>query len=119
MLSVYSYKQDILLTENTSTYTSNDNSKTKQRLSKSIDIKGAITLSAAVISFLVTLQLMEKAGSNNFIQIIIFSLTSTSPSCDISKNKPGTKHFKLSAHPVIKSFQVFSGLIDVHCLPLY
>ena len=69
-------RQDILLTENTSTYTSNDNSKSKQRLSKSIDIKGAITLSAAVISFLVTLQLMEKAGSNNFIQIIIFSLAS-------------------------------------------
>ena len=69
-------RQDILLTENTSTYTSNDNSKSKQRLSKSIDIKGAITLSAAVISFLVTLQLMEKAGSNNFTQIIIFSLAS-------------------------------------------
>ena len=69
-------RQDILLTENTSTYTSNDNSKSKQRLSKSIDIKGAITLSAAVISFLVTLQLLEKAGSNNFIQIIIFSLAS-------------------------------------------
>jgi MFS family permease len=66
-------RQDILLTENTSTYTS---SKSKQRLSKSIDIKGTITLSAAVISFLVTLQLMEKAGSNNFTQIIIFSLTS-------------------------------------------
>ena len=69
-------RQDILLTENTSTYTSNDNSKSKQRLSKSIDIKGAITLSAAVISFLVTLQLLEKAGSNNFTQIIIFSLAS-------------------------------------------
>jgi MFS family permease len=66
-------RQDILLTENTSTYNS---SKSKQRLSKSIDIKGAITLSAAVISFLVTLQLLEKAGSNNFTQIIIFSFTS-------------------------------------------
>jgi MFS family permease len=69
-------RQDILLTENTSTNTSNDNSKSKQRLNKSIDIKGAITLSAAVISFLFTLQLLEKAGSNNFTQIIIFSLTS-------------------------------------------
>ena len=69
-------RQDILLTENTSTYTSNDNSKSKQRLNKSIDIKGAITLSAAVISFLVTLQLLEKAGSNNFTQIIIFSFAS-------------------------------------------
>jgi MFS family permease len=66
-------RQDILLTENTSTYNS---SNSKQRLSKSIDIKGAITLSAAVISFLVTLQLLEKAGSNNFTEIIIFSFTS-------------------------------------------
>ena len=69
-------RQDILLTENTSTNTSNDNSKSKQRLNKSIDIKGAITLSAAVISFLFTLQFLEKAGSNNFTQIIIFSFTS-------------------------------------------
>jgi MFS family permease len=69
-------RQDILLTENTSTNTSNDNSKSKQRLNKSIDIKGAITLSAAVISFLFTLQLLEKAGSNNFTQIIILSFAS-------------------------------------------
>jgi MFS family permease len=69
-------RQDILLTENTSTNTSNDNSKSKQRLNKSIDIKGAITLSAAVISFLFTLQLLEKAGSNNFAQIIILSFAS-------------------------------------------
>ena len=71
-------RQDILLTENTSTSTntSNDNSESKQRLNKSIDIKGAITLSAAIISFLVTLQLLEKAGSNNFTQIIIFSFAS-------------------------------------------
>lgn len=69
-------RQDILLTENTSTNTSNDNGKSKQKLNKSIDIKGAITLSAAVISFLFTLQLLEKAGSNNFTQIIIFSFAS-------------------------------------------
>ena len=69
-------RQDILLTENTNTNTSNDNSKSKQKLNKSIDIKGAITLSAAVISFLFTLQLLEKAGSNNFTQIIIFSIAS-------------------------------------------
>jgi MFS family permease len=72
-------RQDILLTENTSTYassTSNDNTDSKQILSKSIDIKGAITLSAAIISFLVTLQLLEKAGSNNLIQIITFSVAS-------------------------------------------
>ena len=72
-------RQDILLTENANTYASsniNDNSKSRQRLSKSIDIKGAITLSVAIISFLVTLQFVEKAGSNNLTQIIIFSFTS-------------------------------------------
>ena len=69
-------RQDILLTENTSTNTSNDSGGSKQRLNKSIDIKGAITLSAAVISFLFTLQLLEKAGSNNFTQIIILSFAS-------------------------------------------
>ena len=69
-------RQDILLTENTSTNTSNDSGESKQRLNKSIDIKGAMTLSAAVISFLFTLQLLEKAGSNNFTQIIIFSIAS-------------------------------------------
>jgi MFS family permease len=72
-------RQDILLTENTSTYTgsvSNDNTVSKQRLSKSIDIKGAVTLSATIISFLITLQLLEKAGSNNLTQIIIFSVAS-------------------------------------------
>jgi MFS family permease len=72
-------RQDILLTENTSTYassTSNDNTDSKQILSKRIDIKGAITLSAAIISFLVTLQLLEKSGTNNLIQIITFSVAS-------------------------------------------
>src|SRR5919106_629206 len=72
-------RQDILLTENTSTYTSSissENTDTRQRLSKNIDIKGAITLSIAIISFLITLQLLEKAGSNNLIQIIMFSVAS-------------------------------------------
>ena len=69
-------RKDILLTENANTYASsniNDNADSRQRLSKSIDIKGAITLSVAIISFLVTLQFLEKAGSNDLIQIIIFS----------------------------------------------
>ena len=73
-------RKDILLTENANTtYTdgiSKDSLDSKQRLSKSIDIKGAITLSAAIISFLVTLQLLEKAGSSNLIQIITFSVAS-------------------------------------------
>jgi MFS family permease len=73
-------RKDILLTENANTYASsniNDNADSRQRLSKSIDIKGAITLSVAIISFLVTLQFLEKAaGSNDLIQIIMFSVAS-------------------------------------------
>ena len=70
-------RQDILLTENTSTYatsTSNDNTDSKQIVSKSIDIKGALTLSAATISFLITLQLMEKFDPNNFSRIELYFL---------------------------------------------
>jgi MFS family permease len=73
-------RKDILLTENVNTtYTdgiSKDSLDSKPKISKSIDIKGAITLSAAIISFLVTLQLLEKAGSSNLIQIITFSVAS-------------------------------------------
>jgi MFS family permease len=67
------------LTENASTYTSKPSNgyyKGKQELSKSIDIKGVVSLSAAVICFLITLQLLEKTGGNDLIQIIIFAITS-------------------------------------------
>jgi MFS family permease len=70
-------RQDILLTENASTFTGrvdSDNTDSKQRLSKSIDIKGALTLSAATISFLITLQLMEKFDPNNFSRIELYFL---------------------------------------------
>jgi MFS family permease len=73
-------RQDILLTENTNSFTSSSVSKdsldSKQKLSKSIDVKGAITLSITVTSFLITLQFLEKVGSNNIVQIIIFSVAS-------------------------------------------
>jgi MFS family permease len=73
-------RQDILLTENTNSFTSGSISKdslgNKHKLSKSIDIKGAITLSITVTSFLITLQFLEKVGSNNIVQIIIFSVAS-------------------------------------------
>jgi MFS family permease len=75
-------KKDILLKENAkneNTYTSNiseDNFDTKQKINKSIDIKGAIAFSITVISFLITLQLLEKVGSNNLVQIILFSVLS-------------------------------------------
>jgi MFS family permease len=75
-------RQDILLTENANSFTSSSNSiskdsfGSKQKISKSIDIKGAITLSITVTSFLITLQFLEKVGSNNIVQIIIFSVAS-------------------------------------------
>ena len=73
-------RQDILLTENTNSFTSSsiskDNLGSEQKINKSIDIKGAITLSITVTSFLITLQFLEKVGSHNIAQIIIFSVTS-------------------------------------------
>jgi hypothetical protein len=73
-------RQDILLTENTNSFTSSniskDNLGSKQKTSKNIDIKGAITLSITVTSFLITLQFLEKVGSHNIAQIIIFSVAS-------------------------------------------
>ncbi|HZB16903.1 MAG TPA: MFS transporter [Nitrososphaeraceae archaeon] len=70
-------RKDILLTENTTTTdsgSSNNNTDNRKRLSNSIDIKGAITLAVTIISFLITLQLLEKVGSNNLVEIIIFSI---------------------------------------------
>jgi MFS family permease len=52
---------------------SNNNTDNRKRLSNSIDIKGAITLAITIISFLITLQFLEKKGLNNLIEIIIFS----------------------------------------------
>ena len=73
-------RQDILLTENANTYTSNTTSnsygKGKQELSKSIDIKGVVSLSTAVVCFLITLQLLERTSGIDLIQIIIFSIAS-------------------------------------------
>jgi len=69
-------RRDILLTENTNMYTVTSVND-KDTLSKTIDIKGAIALSILIISFLITLQLMEKSTTfSNLIQIIIFSVAS-------------------------------------------
>ena len=72
-------RKDILLTENTNTntYTVANISNEEARISKSLDIKGAVTLSVVILSFLITLQLLEKpAASSNLIQIILFSIVS-------------------------------------------
>ena len=70
-------RKDILLTENTNIYTADGISNEDARLSKSLDIKGALTLSVTIVSFLVTLQLLEGQTSlTNLIQIILFSSVS-------------------------------------------
>jgi MFS family permease len=70
-------RKDILLTENTSIYTAVSISNEDARLSKNLDIKGALTLSVTIVSFLVTLQLLEgQASLTNLIQIILFSSVS-------------------------------------------
>ncbi|HEX9319120.1 MAG TPA: MFS transporter [Nitrososphaeraceae archaeon] len=69
-------RPDILLSENTNSYAnvSYDSIDSKQKLSKNIDIRGAAALSVAIISFLITLQLLERAGPNNILEIVIFSV---------------------------------------------
>ena len=70
-------RKDILLTENTNIYTAVGISNEDARLSKSLDIKGALTLSVTIVSFLVTLQLLEgQASLTNLIQIILLSSVS-------------------------------------------
>ena len=70
-------RQDILLTENTNTYTVTGIKKEDARLSKSLDIKGAVALSVTIVSFLVTLQLLEKSTTLSIlIQVIMFSIVS-------------------------------------------
>src|SRR5919106_661427 len=67
-------RKDILLTENTNMYTAVGINTEDARLSKSLDIKGALTLSVTIVSFLLTLQFLEgHAGLTNLIQIILFS----------------------------------------------
>ena len=69
-------RQDILLTENT-TVTNASNADTTLSEVKRIDIKGAIALSFLVVSFLITLQFLEKPISFiNLIQIALFSSAS-------------------------------------------
>ena len=70
-------RKDILLTENTSVYTAASISNEEARPSKSLDIKGAITLSVTIVSFLITLQFLEGQTSlTNSIQIILLSSVS-------------------------------------------
>ena len=71
-------RKDILLSESTVTGSGNLQEsivKRDNQLHHSIDIMGAITLSITIVSFLILLQLLEKASlSNNFTQVAILSL---------------------------------------------
>lgn len=69
-------RQDILLTENTTVINTSNNGTTLSK-TKSIDIKGAISLSLVIVSFLVTLQYLEKPITfTNLMQIVLFTITS-------------------------------------------
>ncbi|HXW12508.1 MAG TPA: MFS transporter, partial [Nitrososphaeraceae archaeon] len=68
-------RKDILLSESTVTGSGNLQEsivKRDNQLHNSIDILGAITLSITIVSFLILLQLLEKA--NNFTEVAILSL---------------------------------------------
>lgn len=117
-------RQDILLTENTNSFTSSgiseDNLDTKQRMSKSIDIRGAITLSITVISFLITLQFLEKIGSNNIVQIIMFSVASVASVVSlflfikIEKKAPFPLiDFKLLKNKIILSANIINMIVGL------
>ena len=70
-------RKDILLSESTVTGRNLPDPTDGRgiRLRHSIDLKGAITLSITIISFLILLQLLEKPDSaNNFTQIVILSV---------------------------------------------
>lgn len=117
-------RKDILLTENTTTYSSNssDNNNTysKKRLKNGIDIKGAVTLAITIILFLTTIQFLEKASSNNSLQIIIFSaatLVSLFLFVLIEKKSPFPLiNFKLLANKVILSANIINMTVGITAL---
>jgi MFS family permease len=68
-------RKDILLTENTTVINTSNEAALSNR--KSVDIKGAICLSVVIVSFLITLQFLEKSITfANLMQIVSLSITS-------------------------------------------
>jgi len=68
-------RKDILLTENTTVIDTSNEAALSNR--KSVDIKGAISLSYVIVSFLITLQFLEKSITfTNLMQIVLLSITS-------------------------------------------
>jgi MFS family permease len=121
-------RKDILLSENDSGILSNtdrdDNNKPTNKdkvLHRSIDIKGATILAITIISFLVTLQFLEKANSlNNSIEIFIFSIVSIFSLLVfviIEKRTPFPLiDFKLLANKVILSANIINMTVGITAL---
>jgi MFS family permease len=127
-------RKDILLSENTysssiisDTDRNNNNNNNKPTTNKdkvlhtSIDIKGATILAITIISFLVTLQFLEKSNSsNNLIEIFIFSIVSVFSLLVfviIEKRTPFPLiDFKLLANKVITSANIINMTVGITAL---
>jgi MFS family permease len=114
-------RKDILLTENTNAYTVANIKYENIRLSKSLDIKGALTLSVTIVSFLVTLQLLEgQASLTNLIQIILLSSVSViSLILFVSTEKKAPSpliDFKLLKNKTILSANIINMIVGLTAL---
>ena len=114
-------RKDILLTENTNTYAVAGINNEDTIPSKSLDIKGALTLSVTIVMFLVTLQLFENhASSNNLIQIIVFSSISIISLILFVKIERKTRFplidFKLLKNKTILSANIINMIVGLTAL---
>lgn len=117
-------RKDILMTENTTTYSSssdnNNNTYGKKRLNNGIDVKGTVTLAITIISFLTTIQFLERTSSNNTLQIIIFSaatLVSLFLFVLIERKSPFPLiNFKLLTNKVILSANIINMTVGITAL---
>jgi MFS family permease len=127
-------RKDILLSENNNNNNNNssiisdtDRSNNYKPTNKdkvlhaSIDIKGATLLAITIISFLVTLQFLEKASSpNNSIEIFIFSIVSAFSLLVfviLEKRTPFPLiDFKLLANKVILSANIINMTVGITAL---
>jgi MFS family permease len=122
-------RKDILLSENVSSsiLSNSDRNNNKPTTDKdkvlhtSIDIKGATILAITIISFLVTLQFLEKANAPiNSIEIFIFSIVSVFSLLVfviIEKRTPFPLiDFKLLANKVILSANIINMTVGITAL---
>jgi MFS family permease len=112
-------RKDILLTESTTVMSIGNNATLSGR--RSIDIKGAITLSIVIVSFLITLQFLEKPITNtNLIQIVLFSIASVVSLVFFVKIEKKTKSplidFKLLKNKVILYANIINMTVGLTAL---